>query len=245
MIFLVGGQDLEMLEIKHILDSKNIKYIDRQLSWGAKLSEYADVLKEDTLIYGIELEEDITPPKNYRAIDHHNQNSNKPSSLEQVAKILKIKLNRHQMLIAKNDSAYIDGMKCISATQEEIDTIRALDRKAQGVTTEDEILADKSIKNSNAKNVVYALTDKFTPISDKIYTKFSQYIIYNDFTVLFYGYELSYVIKFLKDKNLDENHFYYGGGENGFVGIQKGLLTKETLNHLIKEFRNYARKRDI
>ena len=45
-VFLLGGYDLEMLEIKKILDSKNVEYKDKNLSWGAKLSDYQDILEK-------------------------------------------------------------------------------------------------------------------------------------------------------------------------------------------------------
>ncbi|MGB5793461.1 hypothetical protein, partial [Poseidonibacter sp.] len=133
-LFLLGGHDLEMLEIKKILDSKKIKYFDNNLSWGAKLTDYQDKLIFDGLIYGIELDKDINPPDNYIEIDHHGENSNKPSSIEQVAKVLDIKLTRHQLLVAKNDSSFIEGMKSFGATDDEIQNIRFLDRDAQGIT---------------------------------------------------------------------------------------------------------------
>lgn len=148
MLFLLGGNDLEMQTIKDILKSNNIEYIDKKLSWGAKLSDYKNELKHMGIIYGIELEEDITPPKNYISIDHHGENNHLESSLEQIAKILDLELNRHQFLVAKNDSNYIKGMQSICTTKEEINLIRAMDRKAQGATPEDEALAIKSINLS-------------------------------------------------------------------------------------------------
>ena len=67
-VFLLGGYDLEMLEIKKILDSKNVEYKDKNLSWGAKLSDYQDILEkykneEDVILYGVELEANITDRK--------------------------------------------------------------------------------------------------------------------------------------------------------------------------------------
>jgi len=73
MLFLLGGRDLEMVTIKDILDRHGVMYADKKLSWGAKLSEYREYLDFDGVIYGIELIEDREPPKNYIAIDHHNE----------------------------------------------------------------------------------------------------------------------------------------------------------------------------
>ena len=43
-LFLLGGQDLEMLEIKKLLERENIAYKDKNLKWGAKLSDYQNEL---------------------------------------------------------------------------------------------------------------------------------------------------------------------------------------------------------
>ena len=71
MTFLLGGHDLEMTEIKNLLQQSNQLFHDRKLSWGAKLSDYADVFNDQTHFVGIELLEDIAPPKHYTRIDHH------------------------------------------------------------------------------------------------------------------------------------------------------------------------------
>ena len=234
-IFLLGGYDLEMLEIKKILDSNNIQYIDKELSWGAKLSEYKDELSFDGIIYGIEIEADITPPDNYVEIDHHNENSNNPSSIEQVAKILDIHLSREQLLVSKNDSDYIEGMKSISATQKEIDEISASDRKAQGITKDDEKLASLSIIESDS-NIIYSKTLHFTAVSDIAYSKYNNYIIYNDTKVVFYGYEIKNIKDFLIQHNIQKDSYYYGGGDFGFLGIKENRLKKDEIKDLIKEF---------
>ena len=236
MIFLLGGYDLEMQTIKELLESHGIQYVDRKLSWGAKLSDYADLLDDRNTFYGVELEEDIELPKNYIAIDHHDDKSDKASSLEQIAKILNIKLDRHQQLIALNDRRYIEGMKSIGATEEEIKLIRYLDRKAQGISEDDEKLADISIKNSNNSNIIYSTTDKFTAISDKVYNRFDKYIIYNDSLVSFYGYKISDIINFLEEKNIDSSKYYYGGGDFGFLGIKNDFLSKSEIKKYIEDF---------
>lgn len=235
-LFLLGGYDLEMDEIKKLLDEHQLDYRDKKLSWGAKLSEYKEYLNFDGHIYGIELEQDIQTPQNYVEIDHHNKNIHKESSLEQIANLLNIKLNRYQMLVAKNDSAFIKGMKSVCASEDEIKEIRAKDRKVQGVTPDDEYLAKLSISASNGSNIIFAKTDKFTAISDAIYKTFSEYIIYNELTASFYGYKIVNLIKFLETHNLSKDDIYYGGGEFGYLGIKKGVLTKEKIQNLLEEF---------
>lgn len=175
-VFLLGGKDLEMREIKNLLSSKNEIYENKNLSWGAKLSFYKDELEkykndESITIYGIELEKDIEISNDYIEIDHHGKNDDKPSSLEQIAEILNIDLTKEQKLIAANDSRYICGMKNLCAIQDKIENIRKLDRKIQGVTQEDEELAKESI-NSSQDRYIYSKTSYFSAISDEVYFKF-------------------------------------------------------------------------
>ena len=235
MLFLLGGYDLEMQTIKELLEKNKAKYIDKKLSWGAKLSDYKDELNFYGTIYGVELQEDITPPKNYKSIDHHNENSHKPSSLEQVGKILNIELNRHQQLVSANDANHIKGMQKLCATKEEIQTIRELDRKAQGVTDEDEELAKDSIKKSNS-NIIYSKTPHFSSICDRVYDKFENYIVYDENKIVFYNYEVKTILDFLDAQHIQKDDCYYGGGEFGFVGIAKDKLSKKEILKLIKEF---------
>ena len=242
-VFLLGGYDLEMLEIKKILDSKNVEYKDKNLSWGAKLSDYQDILEkykneEDVILYGVELEANITAPKNYIEIDHHGKNDDKQSSLEQVAKMLDIELSRDQQLISANDSRYIGGMKNLCATKKEIDDIRKRDRKAQGIIEEDELLAKESfeIACDNKPNLIYSKTSKFSAVSDFAYEKFDNYAIFDDTKIVFYGYKKDDILKFLKSQNIDEKNYYYGGGDFGFVGIKENVLDKEKIKFLIEEF---------
>lgn len=245
MIFLLGGYDLEMLEIKEILNKKNINYEDKKLTWGAKLSDYKDVLEKhedkNLIIYGVELEADITLPKNYVEIDHHGKNDDKPSSLEQVAKILNVELSCEQKLISANDNRYIGGMKNLCATKEKIDEIRKRDREAQGITANDEQLAKESFelaceKNSNS---IFSKTPKFSAVSDLAYEKFDNYVIYDDTKIVFYGYKKENILEFLKSQNIDESNDYYGGGEFGFVGIKENILTEKQIYDLLEAFKKF------
>ena len=250
-LFLLGGQDLEMMEIRNLLILNNEEFEDKNLSWGAKLNDYKTVLDkykdENITIYGIELEADITPTKNYVEIDHHGKNDDKSSSLEQVAEILKIKLNDDQMLIAKNDSRYISGMKCLCATQEKIDEIRAKDRKAQGITQEDEDLAKASLNIAlcNKSNYIFSKTSHFSAVSDLAYYKFDNYIIYNDNKIVFYGYKKENILEFLKSQNINEIDFYYGGGNFGFVGIKKNILDKTKIEELLEAFKKVENQDEL
>ena len=242
-LFLLGGYDLEMLEIKSILKGLYLKYEDKKLSWGAKLSEYEEFLGFEGDIYGIELEEDITPPSSYHAIDHHGKYDSNPSSLEQVAEHLHVELTRKQQLIAANDSRYIAGMKALCATNEEIEEIRKADREAQGVIEEDEKLADKSIQLSYGSATIFSYTEHFSIISDKVFEKHEKYIIYNNTKVNFYGYNRSLILDFLKDQTIDKEEYYYGGGEFGFVGIKANKYTEHFYKDLINKLHIFEENR--
>lgn len=132
-LFLLGGHDLEMWTIKQMLEERDdCAVADKQLHWdNALLSAYEEELSNnaDFEIYGIELREDITAPDNYISIDHHNDRSGQPSSLEQVASLLGVTLTQYQQLVAANDKGYISAMMALGASKEKIDEIR---KKRQG-----------------------------------------------------------------------------------------------------------------
>jgi len=235
-VFLLGGHDLEMLEIKKMLQEAGEIFLDKELSWGAPLSAYKDAFNDKDTFVGIELEEDISPPKHYVEIDHHGKNTHKLSSIEQVAELLDIKLNRWQKLVAANDARYISGLKQYCASDEEIEEIRLQDRAAQGVSKEDEKLAEKSIDEAGDSFVIYALTPYFSAIADRVYDKFTHYIIYNENTVVFYGFSIEKLLHFLSHKQISPKSYYYGGGEYGFLGIKKDFFTGDEIANIIKEF---------
>ena len=193
-VFLIGGHDLEMLTIKKLLMdngfSEEKTIADLNLQWGAKLSDYQNLFNDSQTFVGIELTQDVAPPPHYINIDHHNQNSNKSSSLEQVAELLGFELNHEQLLIAANDSGYIPAMLEMGATPKEVADIRRRDREAQGVTGEDEQLAEQSIRENitveNGITVVKSLTSKFSTITDRLYPC-EQLLIYTDDELTYYG----------------------------------------------------------
>jgi len=235
-LFLLGGYDLEMLTIRKLLDQYGYAYHDHKLSWGAQLSSYENLFDEEYTFVGIELEEDVAPPKSYLSIDHHGKDTDKPSSLEQVATLLSISLTYEQTLIAANDRGYIKAMQELGASDEQIVRIRQQDRKAQGVTEEDERQAERSVIESKGSDIIYAYTPKFSAISDRIYQEHSAYIIYNETTVSFYGYRLSTLLTFLEKQRVDAANYYYGGGNKGFLGFKDNTLTYKEITNLIKEF---------
>ncbi len=217
-VFLLGGCDLEMCAIKRLLKKYNKKFYDKNLKWGAKLSDYTEELqkhKNDT-IYAIELTKDIEAK--VIEIDHHNENSKKPSSIAQVANILNHKLSRFEEAVAINDSQYIPGLMC-EFHNEDIKRIRRLDRKCQGVTE----LEEKEAKNIELKPIMEFNFEHFSPLCDRIHFEkgWKEYIIFNDKLTMFYGFEIKKLKNYLEKNDIKPS--FWGGGENGFLGVEKKL----------------------
>ncbi|SHO80604.1 hypothetical protein MNB_SV-15-1324 [hydrothermal vent metagenome] len=229
-IFLLGGIDLEMIEIKNILDKKGLKYKNKNLSWGAKLSSYG--LNHKYEFVGIELIKDIDLDNiSYIDIDHHNELQDRDSSISQIANLLNIKLNRYQKLVSLNDSGYIPAMIDFGATIEEIEDIRKKDRYYQGVTSRDEELAEESISQMQKKGDIYIIkskSDKFSPIIDELYGK--NVIIYRDNELNYYGRNIKRLVKNYQDL-IDKAEAYYGGNY-GFFGIAKDKFSKNEIYNI-------------
>ncbi|MCX6279676.1 MAG: hypothetical protein NT004_16500 [Bacteroidetes bacterium] len=245
--FLLGGHDLEMVEIENLLvdyqESDNpefqIEYSDLGLGWGAKLSSYSSIISriQARNIVGIELSEDIPAPTNYMSIDHHDDKSYLPSSIEQVAELLRHPLSRYQMLVAINDRLYIQGLMDYVATKEEIDEIRVKDRKAQGVTKTDEELALQSIhKNLTIEfgvMVVKSLTPKFSAITDRLFP-YASLLIYNDQELNYYGKNIKILIEEYAGM-IGTGKAYFRDAENGFWGVKQGYLQEKEILDLKNE----------
>lgn len=242
-IFLAGGIDLEMLTIQKLLDEWHESYLNLHLNWdNALLSRYAqelDAIPSDTTIYGIELREDMRAPHNYVRIDHHNDLSESPSALEQVATLLAISLNRHQQLVAANDHYYIPGMLKLNATGEEIAQIRQSDRKAQGVTKEDELLAVTAIENKKSfgnVTIVEALSFAFSPICDRLYP-YEKLLIYTSQNLVYYG-ENKYKLVGVFQKEIILGKMFHGGNDSGYFGIAKGYYNRKEILDFVKTIKD-------
>lgn len=246
--FLLGGYDLEMLTIKQMLEGMDdCVVIDKQLRWdNARLSAYKDELPQHTYnnIYGIELQEDITLPENYHRIDHHNDWDDRPSALEQVAMVVGVTLNRYQQLVAANDRGYIPAMQNLSATKEEIGEIRRRDREAQGVTIEDERLAEKAVC-SNCRHygklaVVSSPTSRFSPICDRLFP-YHRLLIYTDQEWMYYGEGKAQLVKHF-DNDIAQRKVFHGGGDSGYIGGVRGTFNKDEIGqiveYIVKEYGN-------
>lgn len=241
-LFLLGGYDLEMITIKQMLEEREDCIVaDKHLYWdNALLSAYQEEMSKyaDCLIYSIELREDITAPENYISIDHHNDKSGQLSSLEQVAAILDVELNRYQKLVAANDKGYIPAMKVLGASKEEIDEIRRKDREAQGVTEEDEqkarLVVDSADMLYPGLIIVKAVNSRFSPIVDRLSETYPyhSYVVYTDKVICTYGPIASSFKSFFHDSK----GLYYGGIGDGYAGLSdiKDSSVKEVVNQIKK-----------
>jgi len=148
LVFFLGGHDLEMITIKGLLDEKGITYYDKELSWGAKASDYKEEINK-TIASGlipvlVELTNDLDiTQESYILIDHHGEKSgaNTTSTLRQVFDLLQIPLKqwtRYFELVDANDKGHIQAMINIGASREEVIEVRQADRHAQGITDEQE-----------------------------------------------------------------------------------------------------------
>lgn len=187
--FFVGGNDLEMSEIRKLLIENKLNVSDNSLGWGAKSSAYRELIT-DSIQRGevpvmIELEQDVELPEdaNTIVIDHHGKRSSEPASILQICKLLNIEPTRRIELIAANDAGWIPKLRAIGATSEEIRAIRAEDRKAQGF---DEELEQLSVKLAEKAKIItglgLAIADnlpitRFAGIKDWIATELGIYNI--------------------------------------------------------------------
>lgn len=243
-LFLLGGADLEMQTIHDVLSREGIPFVDHNLRWdNAFLSSYKMELQsvmDGLMVYGIELREDIMPPDYYRAIDHHNELSASPCALEQVMDLLHLPMNRYENLVAANDKAYIPGMLALNASNEEIASIRRADRKAQGVTEKEEMLAEKAIachlEMKDDLILVYALCSRFSPICDRLFP-YDKLLIYTDSEWMYYGEGCGRVRElFAVESSL--GNLFYGGGEKGYVGVKQNVYSKDEILEMINRIKN-------
>lgn len=245
ILFLLGGYDLEMLTIRDVLLDCGYQYADHRLQWdNARLSSYRQEIDEylengyGGYIYGIELENDLYIDYGlYRAIDHHNDLSDAPSALEQVMELLGLPMTRKYQLIAANDKSYIPGMIALGATEDEITDIRKADRKAQGVTENEELLAEKAISENLICRgnivVVKALSSRFSPICDRLYP-YGSLLVYTSGEWMFYGKGADKVLELYKE-DFNSGKIFHGGGTEGYVGGKKFAYTENEINEIVKK----------
>lgn len=247
-VFFLGGHDAEMRTIREILEAKKKSYFDKHLNWGASLSDYREEL--NTLNKGeipvfIELRLDIAYPNHALIIDHHNERAGKDqkTSIEQVADLLGIQLNRYQCLISANDRGHVTAMKAMGATCKEIQEIRKFDRQCQGVTRDDEKAAEVSIRK-HSENItpdsiyIKSLTEKASPLLDRLYDKYTHIFIVTPSRELHYFGPGKMILRlenvYREIKQSKPDIIFWKGGylpDSGFFG-SKSTLDKRQIKKL-------------
>lgn len=179
LFFFLGGNDLEMVEIKNILNANALPFADKGLSWhNATASAYLEQIRQ--AVAGnfkpvlVELKADIAEDVLAQCVivDHHDANIAREASVLQVLALLGLEPNWRQRLIAANDSGYIPAMLKLGATRQEIEQIRLEDWKAQNIS--DELIAEALTAYRNAQTVNGVLVIDmehfcFAPVTDSAF----------------------------------------------------------------------------
>jgi hypothetical protein len=172
ILFFLGGADLEMQEIRSLLNEQGLGQAirDKHLSWGARASDYEaeirQALRDGKRPVLIELTPDLPEDpflKDCVLIDHHGERARKdmPSSLRQVFDLLKPGeelWTRWRELVSINDVSHIRGLKAYGASDAEIRQVRDADRRVQGVTHETEELSRRAIRSASGDKTFLVVT---------------------------------------------------------------------------------------
>jgi hypothetical protein len=171
MLWLIPRNDGESVEIRRLLDEHHNRFLLTHQGWGANWKELEQTVRNgiagEPAVYAIELAGEA--PSNATNIDHHDYSDdhsriNPLCSLEQVARILGARLNRWRQLVAANDRGYIRAMEEeLEASAAEIAAVRLQDRRAQGVTRENEIEAWNVVRCLEPQQELWKV-----PVSGKI-----------------------------------------------------------------------------
>lgn len=177
-IFFLGGNDLEMSEIKKILSENGVPFEDKNLRWGASASAYAEEIQKSidngfTPVL-VELKNDLSEDLFAKCIvvDHHDGFIGRPASVLQVLDLLNLQPTRRQQLIAANDSGYIPAMLAMGASRSEVEEIRRMDWQAQGISEELIAEAMKAYEEKKIEKGVFIIDMEhfcFAPVTDAAY----------------------------------------------------------------------------
>jgi hypothetical protein len=253
-VFILPQNDGESLEIKKLLEEHEEEFVIVPGSWGISwqsirgqkyLSEAINTIinAKRNKVFAIEIAGGTT---GVNVIDHHKYSdydrSNKKSSIEQVADLLGVTLNRWQQLVAINDSGWITGLLEFGATPEEIKAIRAQDRLCQGVTPDDEAQAILDVENAEIINkdiwIIRCQNGASSAINDLIYGKYRECLVCDIKNSKWVYYGPRHKEFYEKFKDIHEVVSWLGGrDENGYAGISRANYDhNEPLNKLILSF---------
>ena len=231
--------DGEAVQIEKLLKEKNIKTLVTKQGWGASWSGLEPEIKKEIKnlknknfeVFGVELQGQA--PEGAVNIDHHcydgDDRTNKLSSLEQVAELVGHKLSLFEEFISANDKGFIPKMielaktKNLSKEQTEklIQKVRLQDRAAQGITPEQEKIAEEAIKEAEVSDlltVVRMAHSKTSTVCDRLWGQYKNLLIVSsDGEVNFFGSrrvieKLSSLVKgSWSGGDLDHDNGFWGG----------------------------------
>lgn len=176
-------------------------------------------------------------------IDHHNENADRPASIEQVAEIVGVPLNLEEKFIAANDSGYIPAMEQLGRsylmttedTQEMIGHIRLMDRQCQGITLEQENSAQRVVNalDISGRKDLIVIEDfehsKCATLTDRLYGKYDNLLICSqDGEINFYGD--SRIVQNLAD----EFGGWHGQGFWGATGVDANAIIVTVMEQTIQ-----------
>ena len=179
MLWLIPSNDGEAIEIRRLLDEHRQNVIVTQQPWGASWANLEPHIQaavaKASVVYAVELSGPAPP--NAINIDHHDYSDdhsrmNTLSSLEQIANILGIELNRWSKLVAANDRGYIDAMvRELNASPQEIAAVRLADRRAQGVTQEEDSQALRAVLGAQPQGNLWIV-----PVEGRLHSAYGDYL---------------------------------------------------------------------
>lgn len=196
-----------MHQIKKNLKKYWIPHIDKNLWWGASVKDYEkeilDLLQKWKQPVAIELSgAGEWAFKQVRSIDHHGELTKNPAAISQVLELIGVEPNLEDELIAANDRWYIPelirtlekyGIRNSKEQRKHIDYIRALDRAAQGITSQQEKQAQDAINKKeillDGKLLIITSPHSKTSVyADRLYGTYSNLLILaDDGEINFYG----------------------------------------------------------
>lgn len=209
IVVVTPVNDGEATQIEKILKENNIKTLVTKQGWGASWSSLEPEIKKEIeeyknkgyQIYGVELQG--SAPEGTVNIDHHrydgDDRSNEKSSLEQVSELIGYKLSLFEEFVSANDKGFIPKMIELAKTrnlskeetQKLIEKVRLQDRAAQGITPEQEEIAEKAIQEaeiSDSLTVVHMAHSKTSTVCDRLWGQYKNLLIVSsDGEVNFFG----------------------------------------------------------
>lgn len=209
ILIVTPVNDGEAIQISKILKNKKVKTLVTKQGWGASWANLEPEIKKQIeeyknkgyQIYGVELQG--SAPEGTVNIDHHrydgDDRSNEKSSLEQVSELIGYKLSLFEEFVSANDKGFIPAMLALAKnknlnkkeTEKLIEKVRLQDRAAQGITPEQEEIAEEAIKKAEVFDrltVIHMEHSKTATVCDRLYGKYKNLLVVSsDGEVNFFG----------------------------------------------------------